>query len=457
MAGKNDFIKVSHSASQKEAIVINDLTIRLPNNKTTLIEDFNLALDKGQRLIITGPSGSGKSTLAKAILNLWDFGEGSISLPADTKIMAVSQKAYFSNTSMKGLLSSPHASDHFEDDELADVLDRVGHKNLIQHIPGQQEQRVLSSFLSGMSSIMDDFDGSMVSVDNLYDLEERFEQALENLILDNFDFVQFVPDKQKEAFLEVFSSKLTERFPGIIGYDVADVIGNKLLLKMDQVLTRPLFNAIEDRSVMTAKRYASTNAFKVDYFSWGVEKKLNSYVKTYMQNKDTDDEDRLIKINKDQASFIVHELSKRVNERLKNEHVKKGALRSLFNVLTWPASVLMTPLKARKAAKEIFQDFAVFMDTQNVTGDKLSTKLSGGEQQKLTFARILLHKPDILILDEITAALDMATGDKLYENMVSEMPETTIISIAHNTHIMKHHSHHGDLDTGTKKITVKPL
>jgi vitamin B12/bleomycin/antimicrobial peptide transport system ATP-binding/permease protein len=66
--------------------------------------------------------------------------------------------------------------------------------------------------------------------------------------------------------------------------------------------------------------------------------------------------------------------------------------------------------------------------------------LSGGEQQRLAFARALLARPDWLFLDEATASLPDADQDRLYRVLHERLPQTTLVSIGHRESLAAHHS-----------------
>jgi vitamin B12/bleomycin/antimicrobial peptide transport system ATP-binding/permease protein len=66
--------------------------------------------------------------------------------------------------------------------------------------------------------------------------------------------------------------------------------------------------------------------------------------------------------------------------------------------------------------------------------------LSGGEKQRLAFARIFLHRPDIVVLDEATSALDPDSQDKLMELLTTELTDTTVISVGHRPELEAFHS-----------------
>ena len=65
-------------------------------------------------------------------------------------------------------------------------------------------------------------------------------------------------------------------------------------------------------------------------------------------------------------------------------------------------------------------------------------QLSGGQQQRVAIARALCQKPEIILADEPTGALDSKTGDEIMKQLEEMNQEgQTIILITHDIEIAK--------------------
>ena len=68
--------------------------------------------------------------------------------------------------------------------------------------------------------------------------------------------------------------------------------------------------------------------------------------------------------------------------------------------------------------------------------------LSLGEQQRLAFARLILHKPAVAFLDEATASMDEGLEFAMYQLLKQELPKTTLISVGHRSTLKALHEQH---------------
>ena len=65
--------------------------------------------------------------------------------------------------------------------------------------------------------------------------------------------------------------------------------------------------------------------------------------------------------------------------------------------------------------------------------------LSLGEQQRVSFARLFLLKPEWVFLDESTSALDVENEARMYELLKTLCPQSTVVSVAHRLYLRKYH------------------
>ncbi len=80
-------------------------------------------------------------------------------------------------------------------------------------------------------------------------------------------------------------------------------------------------------------------------------------------------------------------------------------------------------------------EFAPALDRE----ERWDRLMSLGQQQRLAFARLLLHRPDWVFLDEATGALDVENQARVMSMFAEELAGTTIVSIAHRQSLEPFH------------------
>ncbi len=107
----------------------------------------------------------------------------------------------------------------------------------------------------------------------------------------------------------------------------------------------------------------------------------------------------------------------------------------LFPHMTVLDNVMLAPLKVQKRAKDEVKQEAMALLERVGLGDKAKSypsQLSGGQQQRAAIVRSLVVRPDIMLLDEITAALDPEMVHEVL-NVVLDLAKngSTMIIVTH--------------------------
>lgn len=150
-------------------------------------------------------------------------------------------------------------------------------------------------------------------------------------------------------------------------------------------------------------------------------------------------------ISVDSGSILVkdHELTKldqRELSRFRREHI--GFIFQFFNLLQEQTVMenLMLPfdLNGERVDQAFVNEVIQYLDLNKLV-DKFPFELSGGEQQRVSIARAVIRKPDIILADEPTGNLDRE-NTKQVMNLLKEcqaMYSQTIIMVTHDIDLAK--------------------
>jgi vitamin B12/bleomycin/antimicrobial peptide transport system ATP-binding/permease protein len=125
-------IKVTHEGDAA-AIRLRDLSVTLDDG-TAVLDDTDIAIKPGERVLVAGESGTGKSTLVRAISGLWPWGDGEIELKQDAKLMFLPQRPYVPIGSLRRAATYPDAAESRPVEEIAAAFKHVGLDHLVDRI-----------------------------------------------------------------------------------------------------------------------------------------------------------------------------------------------------------------------------------------------------------------------------------------------------------------------------------
>jgi putative ATP-binding cassette transporter len=116
---------ITLAPSDASAVSFRDLAVRLPNG-TPLVNASDVSIKLGERVLVSGPSGSGKSTLFRTLAGVWPFGDGTITVPKNARVMILPQRPYFPIAPLAAAVAYPAELGTFDTGKVAELITAVG-------------------------------------------------------------------------------------------------------------------------------------------------------------------------------------------------------------------------------------------------------------------------------------------------------------------------------------------
>jgi vitamin B12/bleomycin/antimicrobial peptide transport system ATP-binding/permease protein len=111
--------------SEGASVSFEELAVRLPNG-VPLVNANDILIGLSERVLVSGPSGAGKSTLFRALAGVWPFGQGSVLIPKNARVMMLPQRPYFPIAPLAAAVAYPAEPGEIDSAVVAELIAAVG-------------------------------------------------------------------------------------------------------------------------------------------------------------------------------------------------------------------------------------------------------------------------------------------------------------------------------------------
>lgn len=135
---------IQRSDKGKAALRLRDVSVTLDDG-TQVINETDVSIEQGEKVLVVGESGTGKSSLVRALAGLWPWGGGEIQFHKGSKLFLLPQRPYLPVGTLRRAVSYPSPEDEFDNDKVAKAMEQVGLKDFVGRLDDDEPwEQILS-------------------------------------------------------------------------------------------------------------------------------------------------------------------------------------------------------------------------------------------------------------------------------------------------------------------------
>lgn len=137
--------RIQRGEALDAALRLVDVNVTLDDG-TMVVDDTEVRVAAGERVLFSGESGTGKSTLVRAIAGLWPWGGGTIEIGKDLRLFLLPQRPYVPTGTLLRATAYPAQAEAWPVEQMAKALGAVGLGHLVARL---EEEAPWDQTLSG--------------------------------------------------------------------------------------------------------------------------------------------------------------------------------------------------------------------------------------------------------------------------------------------------------------------